>query len=238
MGDNASNTDDGNDAAGTGSANLARQVVATRTLTTDAYYEAPCEYLGEEYVRTAFKIGEAELEAVSQPTSCEFEWEKNKVELMFGSRRPFESIYAAEYQFDKLYQPRVAGATTGQMGVAGEKPALSGPAPEGTGAERPATGGTGTGNDKTVGNDSSTTVSAAQTPVAAKFTEPAENSGRFVAVAGVGDKAVWDPAKKTIHVLYNNHILNVLVETKESPAMQKQRAGEMANVILERLNEQ
>ncbi len=229
--------DDANDAAGTADPYLAREVVAVRTLTTDARYLDPCNYLGEEYIRTAFKIGEGEVNEMSNPSGCEFEWDKNKVALSFGGHRPFESIYAAEYKFDKLYQPRLAGVTTGQMGVENEKPALSGPAPEGTGANGPAISGAGTGNDKTAGNDTSTSVSAAQVPIAAKFTEPVENSGQFIAVPGVGDKAVWEPAKKTIHVLYNNHIVNVMVETKDSPAVQQQKAAMMAKVILDKIAE-
>ena len=237
MGDNSPTQDDANDAAGTGDPYLAREVVAVRTLTTDAQYLDPCNYLGEEFVMDAFKVKEGEMKAISAPAGCTFEWGKNKVALSFGGHRPFESIYAAEYRFDKLYQPRLAAVTTGQMGVENEKPALSGPDPEGTGANGPATGTVGLKNDKTPGNDTATSVSAAQVPIAAKFTEPVENSGRFVAVPEVGDKAVWEPAKKTIHVLYNNHIVNVMVDTKESPAVQQQKAGSMAKIILTKFEE-
>lgn len=232
MGDNSPTTDDANDAAGTGNPYLAREVVAVRTLTTDAQYLDPCNYLGEEFVMDVFKVAEGEMKEMSGPDGCTFEWGKNKVALKFGGHRPFESIYAAEYRFDKMYQPRVAGVTTGQMGVEHEKPALSGPDPQGTGANGPAENGVNVKRDQTPGNDTATSVSSAQVAIATKFTEPVEDSGQFKAVPGVGDKAVWEPAKKTIHVLYNNHIVNVTVDTKDSPAMQQQRAGSMAKIIL------
>lgn len=232
-------TDDANDAAGTGSssAELARQPTGTRLLTTDSNYEDPCNYVAEEYVASTFKIEGEEPKILDDPSGCSFTWGKNKVSVRFGSSKPYASIYHAEYAFDKLYQPQAAAQTTGQMGTPGEKPAISGPAPQGTGANGMVEGGTGTGNDNTKGNDSASTVSGI-TAIAGKFTEPVKSIGNFVAVPGIGDKAVWEPAKHTMHVLMNQHIINVVVDTNEQPQAQQQHAGMLAEVIMNNLLEQ
>ncbi len=57
-------------------------------------------------------------------------------------------------------------------------------------------------------------------------------TGNFVAMTGVGDKAVWEPAKSTLHVLYNNHIVNVRVQTKANEATRQQKASSLANLVL------
>ncbi|MCY7356290.1 MAG: hypothetical protein LH609_02255 [Rudanella sp.] len=75
------------------------------------------------------------------------------------------------------------------------------------------------------------------TKQAAKFVEPAKSQMGFVAVPGVGDKAVWEPAKQTMHVLYNNHILNVLVKTADPEAVKRQRAVTLSKAILEQMAE-
>ena len=238
-GDNATTTDAANDAAGTGSPYLAKKVVGVDMLTTDANYDEPCNVLGEEYVRGTFKLGETtEMAELDYPNGCTFEWSGNKVSLAFGGSKPYPSIYHAEYIFNKKYQDGAAPEPE-EVAEQGEKAPLSGPAPEGTGAERPATSPEGTKSadvdaDKTPDNDSSNSVSGI-TSAAVRLTKPAVSTGQFIAVPGVGDKAVWEPAKGAMHVLYNNHIVNVTVSTKDSPEVRKERALSLAEVLLDKI---
>ena len=238
-GDNAPTTDAANDAAGTGSPYLAREVVGVHMLTTDANYDEPCNVLGEEFVRATFNLGATtELAELDYPNGCTFEWGGNKVSLAFGGSKPYPSIYHAEYIFDKKYQGG-AGQVSGQMGETGEKPPISGPATQGTGAERPVAEPEGPNSpdidaDATPGNDSSNSVSGV-TSAATQFAKPGISTGRFVAVRDVGDKAVWEPTAGAMHVLYNNHIVNVTVLTKDAPAVRQQRAQSLAVVLIDKI---
>jgi hypothetical protein len=238
-GDNATTTDGANDAAGTGSPYLAKRVVGVNMLSNDADYDEPCNVLGEEFVRGTFKLGATtEIAELDYPNGCTFEWGGNKVSLAFGGQKPYPSLYHAEYIFNKKYQDGAAPEAE-EMEEHGEKAPLSGPAPGGTGAERPATSPEGSKSadidaDATPDNDSSNSVSGI-TPVAAKFTKPAVSTGQFIAVPGLGDKAVWEPAKGAMHVLYNNHIVNVTVSTKDAPAVQKEHAQSLAEVLIDKI---
>ena len=238
-GDNATTTDAANDAAGTASPYLAREVVGVHMLTTDANYDEPCNVLGEEFVRSTFNLGATtEMVELDYPNGCTFEWGGNKVSLAFGGSKPYPSIYHAEYIYDKNYQGGAA-QVSGQSGETGQKAPLSGPATQGTGAERPVAEPEGSGSgdidaDSTAGNDSSNSVSGV-TSAAVQFAKPVISTGRFVAVPGVGDKAVWEPAAGALHVLYNNHIVNITVSTKDTPAVRQQRARSLAEVLIDKV---
>lgn len=244
QGDNASANDDANDAAGTGSPYLAREVTGVWLLSTDQRfgYDEPCNTLEEGLIENMFNVKETEkLETLDYPNGCQFKWAEGTVSVAFGGAKPYSSIYDAEYQFNKMYQGR-AGQVSGQMGETQEKPSYHGPNPEGTGAERPAIEPKGgaradVDEDASPSNDSSSTTSGI-TPAAEQFTKPAVSVGRFIAVSGVGDKAVWEPAKNTIHVLYNNHIISVGVQTKAgTPAQKQQKAASLAEIVLDEFNE-
>lgn len=238
-GDNGATSDSANDAAGSGSPYLAKKVVGVDMLTTDTDYDKPCNVLGEEYVRTTFDLGATtEMTELDYPNGCSFEWGGNKVSMAFGGKKPYPSIYQAEYIFDKNFQDG-AGQTPGQLIATNRNVALTGPAPEGTGAERAATTPEGSESanvdaDSTADNDSSNSVSGV-TSAAVRLTKPAVNTGRFVAVEHLGDKAVWEPAKGIIHVLYNNHIINIAVGTKDAPALRKKRAESLAEVLIDKI---
>src|SRR5438128_1727916 len=95
-------TDDANDAAGTGDATLAKEVVGVYSLTPDARYETASHYLTEEFIRNNFKLEESvELKESSLPEGAEFEWGTNKVGFTFGHYRPFPTMYAAENTFNE-----------------------------------------------------------------------------------------------------------------------------------------
>jgi len=232
-------TDDANDAAGTASPYLAREVVGVHMLTNDTDYDKPCNVLGEEFVRSAFNLGATtEMLELDYPNGCTFEWGGNKVSMAFGGQKPYPSIYHAEYIFDKFYQGG-AGQVSGQSGEMGPVAPLSGPDTRGTGAERPVTEPEGAESgdidaDSTAGNDSSESISGI-TSAATQFAKPVISTDRFVAVPNVGDKAVWEPAAGAMHVLYNNHIVNVTVMTKDAPAVRKQRAQSLAEVLVDKV---
>lgn len=243
MGDNATTTDSANDAAGTGSPYLAREVVGVWQLSTDQRfgYDEPCNVLNNGLIQSTFDIKLTdELRTLDHPNGCQFKWSGGIASIAFGGPRPYPSIYHAEYIFDKKYQGG-AGQVSGQMGETGDKPPISGPATQGTGAERPAAEPEGPNSpdidaDVTPGNDSSNSVSGI-TSAAAQFTKPVISTGRFVAVTNVGDKAVWEPAASTLHVLYNNHIVNVRVQTKANEATRQQKATSLAELVLNHFTE-
>lgn len=242
-GDNVTTTDSANDAAGTGSPYLAREVVGVWQLSTDQRfgYDEPCNVLNEGLIQSTFDIKEAdELKTLDYPNGCQFKWSGGEASIAFGGPKPYPSIYHAEYIFDKNYQGGPA-QVSGQMGETGQKAPYTGPATEGTGAERPTAEPEGSGSadidaDSTAGNDSSNSVSGV-TSAALQFTEPVVSTANYVAMTGVGDKAVWDPAKSTLHVLYNNHIVNVRVQTKANEATRQQKASSLALLVLNQFTE-
>lgn len=238
FGDNAPNTDAANDAAGTGSPYLAREVVGVWQLSTDQRfgYDEPCNTLNEGFIQEMFEIKpDEELQTIDQPNGCQFKWKEGSVSVAFGGPKPYPSIYHAEYEFDKLFQGG-PGQVSGQMDETSQKPSYHGPNPEGTGAERPAIEPEGGAEadideDATANNDSSNSTSGV-TSVAAQFAKPVVSTGRFVAYPGVGDKAVWEPSKNALHVLYNNHIINVTVQTGAKGVAAQQQASSLAKIVL------
>ncbi|MBC8156214.1 MAG: hypothetical protein H7Z72_25285 [Bacteroidetes bacterium] len=229
-------TDDANDAAGTGDAYLARQVVGVNMLTPDARYKTADHYLTEEFIRSNFKLEESvELTEIGSPEGAAYEWGTNKVGFSFGNYRPFVSIYAAEYAFNKRYQPDVVA----EMSAMPKKPYVNGgPPSQGLANEWPVLAQTQSVEEDTTAavTDSSSTVSGLDA-AAAMNTAPVKSDGKFTNIPGIGDKAVWEPAVQTLHVLYNNHIVNVQVKTNISPAAQQQRAALIANIILSEVAE-
>ncbi|HEX9956763.1 MAG TPA: hypothetical protein VGA96_05900 [Fibrella sp.] len=229
-------SDDANDAAGTADAALARQVVGLNTLSNDALYDKASTLLAEELVRGTFELeGGTEVEVIDEHQGGKFVWGKNEVDISFATPRPYQSVYHSEYAFNRMYQNKKAATMTqAPAPVMAQEAPLSGPETEGTGAEVPAESATSTINsrDMSARNDTSTSVSGV-TPAAAQVTAPAVNTDRFAAYPGLGDKAVWDASTKTMHVLLNNHILNVRVNTSDNMVVSRQRAAKLANVMLD-----
>ncbi|AKD55163.1 hypothetical protein [Spirosoma radiotolerans] len=213
---------------------VAKQVVGVNALSVDRNYDEPCNILGEEYVRSTFNLGEGtKLEEVHEHNGCEFEWAGNKVLVTFAGTRPFESMYVAEYTFDKMYQGKPALAMTKSVEVANDS-TESGPQPEGTNAETPATAE----NEKVAHHttDDNQPQHGGITAATPALTKHAVSSGNFEAVKNVGDKAVWDASTGAMHVLYNNHIISVTVETKEKPELKKEHAQSLAEVLIEKIS--
>jgi hypothetical protein len=227
------NMDDAGDAGGTGSPYLAKEVVGVHLLSTDTNYDNLADDLSEEFVRGTFKVGEeTEIDVEDTPDGVEYSWGKNHIVVKMGGAKPFASIYTAEAVFDRALQPAQAEA---KAMATQTKPAISGPATQGTGAEGPGIESGKVGMDASVLNDSSQHTSPGETAVAAQFVEPTQNTATGEAIAGIGDKAIWQPATETLHVLLNNHIMHLKVETADSETVKKQRAVTLASVLLAKL---
>jgi hypothetical protein len=225
-------TDDANDSAGTASPYLAKEVVGVHTLSTDVRYNETCEYLGEEIIRSTFAIKEdAELMTHDEPNGCEYHWGKNHVSIAMTGEHPFASIFKAEYVFNKMVQG--GGADT--HGDEAKGADLHGQAAEGETMSHEAEAKAETGQKAK--NDTASTISGV-TAAAAKLTEPAHDTEMGEAVAGIGDKAIWEHAKHTLHVLNNNHIMHVTVGTADSDKIKISRAVALAKVALDRINHQ
>jgi len=211
---------------------VAKQVAGVHTLTVDFNYDEPCNILGEEYVRSTFKLEETTtLEEGHEHGGCDFSWAGNKVSISFGSTKPYSSIYQAEYTFDKLYQGKPAEA----MAPVDEAPATTVvTSSEGTNPDAII-------SDHTVSKDSTTNdnqpLHSGESAASHPLTKPAVSKGSFEAVPNVGDKAVWNAATGAMHVLYNNHIISVVVETKDKPEVKKQQAESLTEVIIEKIAE-
>ncbi|GAB4023356.1 hypothetical protein [Spirosoma koreense] len=227
------NMDNGT-AAGLGDDYVARRVSGVWLLSTDYHYQEPCNYLPEEFVRNLFQLGDkVELERSSELKSCELRWEGHKIGFYLESEKPFESVYQSEYYFNKLFEPK-ANRQADQNGES--KPTLSGPQPQGTGAELPASTTTASPKQDSARGAQPGAPLAGVTSPAPKLVEPAQNTATGEAVDMVGDKAIWEPGKKSLHVLFNNHVFTVAASMPGDPAKLKQGCIGLAKLLIDSIN--
>ncbi|GAB3891874.1 hypothetical protein GCM10028825_30890 [Spirosoma agri] len=222
-------------AAGLGDAHEARRVTGVYLLSTDYHYQEPCNYLPEEFVRNLFQLGETvELEKVSELNSCELRWGSNKIGFHLESEKPFESVYQSEYFFNKLFEPEANKAINQNTAV---KPPLSGPITSGTGAEVPASTTTATAKqDSTRGADPSAPLEGITHPTP-PLTATAKDTPTGQAISGVGDKAIWEPGKKSLHVLFNNHVFSVVAQMPGDIATIKQGSISLAKLVIDSISD-
>lgn len=219
--------------AGNGDPYVARRVSGMYMLSTDYRYQETCNYLPEEFVRNLFQLGDkVELAKYSGLDNCELRWGNNKIGFYLESKRPFESIYQSEYYFNKLFQPKANEAADQEEA----KPTIFGPQPQGTGAEVPVGEGPTLKQDSARGGDPSAPLSGMTSPVPPLVT-PAQDTPTGEAVNGVGDKAIWEPGKKALHILYNNHVFSVVAQMPASPDKLKQGAIGLAKVVVQSLSD-
>ena len=219
-------------AAGLGDDHVARHVTGVYLLSTDYHYQEPCNYLPEEFVRNLFQLGEkVELEKYSDINRCELRWGSNKIGFYLESDKPFESVYQSEYHFNKLFEPSANKAADQQA----PKPTIFGPAPEGTNNQF-ATASTTSQQDSTRGADPSGPIEGMTKPTP-PLTAPAHNTPTGQAVKGVGDKAIWEPGKKSLHVLFNNHVFSVFAQMPGDSATIKQGSIGLAKLVIYSLND-
>lgn len=222
-------------AAGLGDASLARRVTGVYLLSTDYHYQEPCNYLPEEFVRNLFQLGETvSLEKYSELHRCELRWGANKIGFYLESNKPFESVYQSEYHFNKLFEPQANQAADQDTTT---KPTLFGPDPQGTGAEVSAdVTDTSPKQDSARGADPSAPIGGITKPTP-PLTAPARNTPTGQAVSGVGDKAIWEPGKKSLHVLFNNHVFSVVARMPGDSAKIRQGAVGLAKRVIHSLND-
>jgi hypothetical protein len=240
QGDRATTTDAANDAAGTGDNELARRVSGVWLLSTDYNYDERCNYLPEEFIKSLYKVNESvEMTKFDLKDGCEVRWDGQKVGFYFQESSPFESTFKSEYVFDKLFQPqRIAATTPVDETTDVKSESYHGPNPEGTGAEHPAEGiaaGGGSGTDSSAVNDTSNQPNPNLTSATLRLAAPAVNTATGVAINGLGDKAIWEPAKKTLHVLHLNHIFHIRSQIKGNDQIALQGSVSLAKVIMDKL---
>ncbi|GAB3947782.1 hypothetical protein GCM10028805_20650 [Spirosoma harenae] len=212
------------------SAYMGKKPAGVNTLTVDFNYDEPCTILGEEYVRQTFHLDEkVELAEAQEHGGCAFEWAGNKVVVSFAGAKPYASVQLAEYYFDRMYQGKPAAAVENVEEANEETP--SGPEPEGTNAE---TSADSAHHSPTDNHPTHSGVTAVHPSVAE---HPAVSTGHYEAVSGVGDKAVWDASAGALHVLYNNHIISVKVESKGKAEEKKHQAESLSEVLMDKIAE-
>lgn len=204
---------------------VAKKVVGVSTLVTDFNYDDPCTIVGEEFVRSAFKLEETtKVEEANGHEGCEFVWEGNKVIISFVGKKPFASVFTAQYMFDKMFGSKEP--------VAVAKPEADSSKVETTSSSE------GTNPNAIVTNAIASTGDKHTEAMAAEhMTAPSVGMASGKAVQNLGDKAVWDEAKGAMHVLYNNNIINVMVSTKGKAEMREEQAKSIAEVLIEKIAE-
>ena len=217
----------------------AKRVAGVNALTVDFNYDEPCNILGEEYVRSTFDLEETTtLEEGHEHGGCDFSWTGNKVSIAFGGTKPYSSIYQAEYTFDKLYQGKSREAMT-PVDESPETTVVT--SSEGTNPDAIVSDQTVSEHNTTVIKDSTKDdnqpLHSGESAALHPLTKPAISKGSFEAVPNVGDKAVWNAATGAMHILYNNHIISVTVETKDKPEVKKKHAESLSEVIIEKIAE-
>ncbi|GAB3972593.1 hypothetical protein GCM10028806_24820 [Spirosoma terrae] len=232
-GQSSDSSDTGNNNQ-SGDGSIARRVSGTWLLSTDYHYQDRCNYMPEEFVRNLFKLGEnVELAKHSDLNSCEFRWGSNHIGFHLESEKPFESTYQSEYHFNKLFEPEANKSADSSE----PKPTLFGPAPQGTGSESPADNTASTTEEDSIrGADPKAPLEGITHPTPPLAT-PAQNTATGVAVNGVGDKAIWEPGKKTLHVLYINHVFSVSAQMPGDPANLKQGCISLAKLVVDSLHD-
>lgn len=213
----------------------AKKVVGVDMLTVDFNYDDPCNILGEEYIRGLFNLSPTtKLEETEAHEGCAFAWSGNKVMVSFGGERPYSSIYLAEYIFDRKFQGKSATMPE-SIPTAPQSATMTTNSDEGNSKSANIT-------DAGIADDADSTMDmhpnhAGVTAATPKLTKPAVSEGDFEAVPHVGDKAVWDATTGSMHVLFNNHIINVRVETKDKAETKKEHAQNLAEVLIDKILE-
>jgi hypothetical protein len=200
---------------------LAKEVVGLHALSTDVIYEETCNYIGEEVIQNTFAIKKGtELMVHDHGNGCEYHWGKNHVSLTMTNDRPFASIFKAEYVFDRMPESLAKTAEAhGHEAHATAEHHEAEPKKEVTHAAH-----------ETMATDTTAKIEAVAEPMheAKKYGET---------VAGIGDKAVWDAATHTLHVLNDNHILHVAVGTTDGNDKTKiSQAVALAKVAIGRIS--
>ncbi|QJD79507.1 hypothetical protein [Spirosoma rhododendri] len=229
-----SQTSDVPAAPGWGDDYVARRVSGVYLLSTDYHYQYVCNYLPEAFVKNLFKLGnDVELEKHSRLNSCELRWGSNAIGFYLESEKPFESVYQSEYYFNKRFEPQANPIA--DQGTK-PRPTIYGPAPQGTATGPISSTAASPAQDSARGFDPSGPIEGITEPKPA-LVAPARNTATGRAVTGVGDKAIWEPGKKALHVLYNNHVFSVVARMSGDTTRLKQGSIGLARRVIDMISD-
>ncbi|WP_421826257.1 hypothetical protein [Larkinella sp.] len=217
---------------------LGRQVSGTRLLSEYYKYNMPCYYIGEASLKSMFNLEEAvPLIWKETESTCEVVLNNKKlVVLSTTTDRPFESVFHADYYFNRLYQPEA-------LDRRGPQQPYTGPEPQGTGAESPV-GGAGTnssaGNSAVAGapNDSIQVHAAPGQLASAQLKDSDEQQAGPQPVAGVWEKAVWDAKSRTLHILNLQHVFHITVSHGPTAKMDSLNATKLGALLTRQVDDE
>ncbi|WP_128544742.1 hypothetical protein [Larkinella soli] len=236
--------DSGNpaDVAGTGQVEgLGRYVSGTFLLTEDVKYDKACNYFDEQFVREMFEVeATTAITTEDNQTNCAFIWD-NKKQLVISTtnRSSFQSIYHAEYYFDSLYQPtalaqRRRGRQDTQFGQYTEDRTAEGPTAGMTNQNV-----SGQGIDSSAVNDSSDTYNYNSRNARQSVADiPTVSNAIGRAIPDIGDKALWDDRKRTLHVLALNNVFHITVNHSPAVAADLNYARRLALVLIDKMRDE
>ncbi|MGA0557919.1 hypothetical protein ACO2Q8_14775 [Larkinella sp. VNQ87] len=244
---------DGRDEGGRRVEDLGRFVSGSRQLSEYYQYDQPCNYISESAISTMFDLPEGTvLTWMETESTCDIVLNNKKVvSLSTTARRPFESIFHAEYYFDRLFKPE-------DLTDRGRKQYYTGPDPMGTGAEGPADGlaktlepapgataESGAANNPSPGNGA---PAGAPNDSAARHSEPGgiraqlddneEQRNSPKSVPGVAEKAVWDAKNRTLHILNLQHVFHIMVKHGPTVAADSAHAAHLASLLISQVDEE
>ncbi|MGV3560512.1 hypothetical protein [Larkinella arboricola] len=214
---------------------LGREVSGSRRLSEYYQYSLPCDYINQSSLVSMLGLEEgATLTWTDTEAACEVSANNKKlVVLSTTSPRPFESVFHAEYYFDRLYDPSA-------LNKRGRKQFYTGPDPEGTGAESPAGG---------VGNSSTAdqaTVAGAPTDSTQVHSEPGvprtqlddndEIRAGSQPVPGAWEKAVWNARTRTLHILNLEHVFHITVNHGPTAAADSLHAAQLGTLLVQQID--
>ncbi|MFC5408228.1 hypothetical protein ACFPMF_02830 [Larkinella bovis] len=216
---------------------LGRQVSGTRLMSEQYLYASPCAYIPEGSL--ASMVGLQEGTALTWNESdhaCEVFLDNKKiVSLSLTNRRPFESVFHADYYFNRLYQPEALESR-------GKRLPYTGPEPEGVGAEGPTEGvgdGSPASNDAVAGAPTDSLQAHAEPGgVIAQLKDNEERKTTSPSIRGVGEKAVWDARTRTLHVLNLQHVFHIMVNQSSSAETDSMRATKLASLLIRQVDEE
>ncbi|GAB3326990.1 hypothetical protein GCM10027299_26880 [Larkinella ripae] len=211
---------------------LGRQVSGSRLLSESYQYAMPCDYISESSIESMFELtAETPITWTQSENACEVVVNNKKiVVLSTTSRRPFESVFHADYYFNRLYQP---SALTNR----GRKRPYTGPEPEGTGAESPAAG---TGGNPSVEsgavagapNDSAQHHAAPGNLATSQLNDNDEERAGTQPVPGAWEKAVWNAKSRTLHILNLQHVFHITVNHGPTAAADSLNAAKLGSLLI------
>ena len=217
---------------------LGRQVSGSRLLSEYYKYNMPCYYISESSIASLLNLTDAASITWNESESvCEVMLNNKKVvALSTTSIRPFESVFHADYYFNRLYQPEA-------LDRPGKKLPFTGPDPEGTGAESPV-GGVGnnssTGNSSVAGapNDSIRYHAAPGNLATSQLDDSDEQKAGPQAVPGVWEKAVWDAKSRTLHILNLQHVFHITVNHGPTAATDSLNATKLGALLTRQVDDE